>query len=67
GAFLGPLNSLLTIFVGSVIGALIFGPISLKTKKLVPFGVFLAVGAAVVYLWGDDMVRWYATRVLGLY
>ena len=46
---------------------MIFGPISLKTKKLVPFGVFLAVGAAVVYLWGDELVRWYATRVLGLY
>lgn len=67
GAFLGPLGSLLTIFVGSVIGALIFGPISLKTKKLVPFGVFLALGAAIVYVWGDDMVAWYAERILGLY
>jgi leader peptidase (prepilin peptidase)/N-methyltransferase len=67
GAFLAPLGSLLTIFVGSVIGALIFGPISLKTKKLVPFGVFLALGAAIVYVWGDYMVAWYAERVLGLY
>ncbi len=50
-----------------MIGAAIFGPISLKTKKLVPFGVFLALGAAVVYLWGDDMVLWYRYRVLGLY
>ncbi len=66
GAFLGPLGALLTIFVGSVIGAAIFGPISLKTKKLVPFGVFLAVGAAVVYLWGDEMVLWYRYRILGL-
>jgi leader peptidase (prepilin peptidase)/N-methyltransferase len=67
GAFLGPLHALLTIFVGSLVGALIFGPISLKTKKLVPFGVFLALGAAVVYIWGDELVRWYATSVLGLY
>jgi len=66
GAFLGPLYSLLTIFVGSAVGAVIFGPIGLKTGKLVPFGVFLAVGAAVVYLWGADMVDWYATKVLGL-
>ena len=66
GAFLGPLYSLLTIFVGSAVGAVIFGPIGLKTGKLVPFGVFLAVGAAVVYLWGGDMVNWYATRILGL-
>jgi len=66
GAFLGPLYSLLTIFVGSAIGAVIFGPIGLKTGKLVPFGVFLALGAAVVYVWGGDMVGWYATRILGL-
>jgi leader peptidase (prepilin peptidase)/N-methyltransferase len=66
GAFLGPLYALLTIFVGSLVGAVIFGPIGLKTGKLVPFGVFLAVGAAVVLLWGDAMVGWYATNVLGL-
>jgi leader peptidase (prepilin peptidase)/N-methyltransferase len=66
GAFLGPLHALLTIFVGSLVGAVIFGPIGLKTGKLVPFGVFLALGAAVVYVWGDAMVAWYATRVLAL-
>jgi leader peptidase (prepilin peptidase)/N-methyltransferase len=66
GAFLGPLHALLTIFVGSAIGAVIFGPIGLKTGKLVPFGVFLALGAAVVYLWGDAMVGWYASQILGL-
>ncbi len=66
GAFLGPLYALLTIFVGSAIGAVIFGPIGLKTGKLVPFGVFLALGAAVVFLWGDAMVSWYATNILGL-
>ncbi len=66
GAFLGPLNAVLTIFVGSVIGAVIFGPIALKTGRLVPFGVFLAVGAAVVLVWGDAMVGWYVTHMLGL-
>jgi leader peptidase (prepilin peptidase)/N-methyltransferase len=66
GAFLGPLYALLTIFVGSLVGAVIFGPIGLKTGKLVPFGVFLAVGAAVVLLWGDAMVGWYATHILGM-
>lgn len=66
GAFLGPLYTLLTIFVGSAVGALIFGPISLKTKKLVPFGVFLAVGALLVMLWGREMVGWYVGSVLGL-
>lgn len=66
GAFLGPLNALLTIFVGSAVGAVIFGPIGLKTGKLVPFGVFLALGAGIVLLWGDAMVGWYSTRILGL-
>ncbi len=66
GAFVGPLHALLTIFVGSLVGALIFGPIGLKTGKLVPFGVFLSLGAGIVYIWGNDMVSWYASRFLGL-
>lgn len=66
GAFMGPLHAILTIFVGSAIGAVIFGPIGLKTGKLVPFGIFLALGAAVVFVFGDSMVAWYAERVLGL-
>jgi leader peptidase (prepilin peptidase)/N-methyltransferase len=66
GAFLGPLYALLTIFVGSLVGAVIFGPIGLKTGKLVPFGVFLAIGAAIVLVWGDAMVAWYFETVLGL-
>jgi leader peptidase (prepilin peptidase)/N-methyltransferase len=61
GAILG----LLTVFVGSVVGAVIFGPIGLKTGKLVPFGIFLAVGAAVVYVWGDALINWYAIWSLG--
>ena len=65
GAFLGPFNALLTCFVGALVGTVVFGPVSLKTKKLVPFGVFLAVGAAVVFFWGDAMVRWYTRGLLG--
>jgi leader peptidase (prepilin peptidase)/N-methyltransferase len=67
GAFLGPGYAMLAIFVGSVVGAVIFGPVGLKTGKLVPFGLFLAVGAAVVFIWGDAMVNWYLTTVLDLY
>jgi prepilin signal peptidase PulO-like enzyme (type II secretory pathway) len=63
GAFLGPLHGVLTVFVGSVIGAVVFGPIGLKTGKLVPFGIFLALAAAVVYVWGEALVSWYATLV----
>ncbi len=59
GAFLGPLGALMTIFLGALTGSIIFGPISLKTGKLVPFGVFLALGAAVTFLFGDPLVVWY--------
>lgn len=65
GFLYGAILGLLTVFVGSVVGAVIFGPIGLKTGKLVPFGVFLAVGAAVVYLWGDALVNWYSIWSLG--
>ncbi len=64
GAFLGPLGSMLTIFLGALAGSVIFGPISLKTGKLVPFGVFLALGAAVTFLFGDWLIEWY-TGFLG--
>ena len=59
GAFLGPAGVVLTVFLGSLVGVLIFGPISYRTGKLVPFGIFLAVGAAVTYGWGDPLVDWY--------
>jgi leader peptidase (prepilin peptidase)/N-methyltransferase len=65
GAFLGIQGVFLTLFLGSLLGTLVFGPISLKTKKLVPFGVFLAVGAAVTYGWGEALLDWYAGWAFG--
>ncbi len=59
GAFLGVQGVLLSLFLGAFMGAAIFGPISLKTGKLVPFGIFLALGAAVAYGFGDPLVGWY--------
>jgi leader peptidase (prepilin peptidase)/N-methyltransferase len=64
GAFLGPAGAMLTIFLGALAGTLIFGPISLKTKKEVPFGVFLALGAAITFLFGDTLVQGYRTAFL---
>jgi leader peptidase (prepilin peptidase)/N-methyltransferase len=66
GAFLGPMGSILTIFFGALVGTIIFLPISLRTKKLVPFGIFLAVGAAVTEVWGTAIVTWYRVDMLGL-
>lgn len=66
GAFLGAPRTLLTIFLGALLGSVIFGPIAIKTKKLVPFGIFLAAGAALAYAWGDALIAWYFVSVLGM-
>ncbi len=66
GSFLGLAGVLLTIFLGALLGTLLFGPISLKSKRLVPFGVFLSTGAALAYGWGDQMVGWYFSAILGM-
>jgi leader peptidase (prepilin peptidase)/N-methyltransferase len=66
GAFLGWQGVLLTIFLGALAGTAIFLPLSLLGKKrLVPFGVFLAVGAAVTYVVGPALIAWYR-RYLGV-
>jgi leader peptidase (prepilin peptidase) / N-methyltransferase len=65
GSFLGWTGVLMTVFGGALIGAVIFGPISLKKKILVPFGVFLSLAAVVVFVVGDDLARWYLDMVLG--
>jgi len=66
GAFLGVPGVFLTLFLGSVVGLVVFGPISAVTKKLIPFGIFLAAGAAVTYGWGEFIVGWYLTSILGM-
>jgi len=59
GTFVGWQGALLTIFLGSLFGTLIFAPISLKTKKLVPFGVFLAIGGTVALYFGRALIQKY--------
>jgi len=64
GAFLGWQGTLLTVFLGALIGSLIFVPLSLMGhKRLVPFGIFLAVGAAATYMVGPAVLDWYAGYV----
>lgn len=66
GAFVGWQGVLLTVFLGALLGTLIFLPLALLgRKKLVPFGVFLAVGAAATYLFGPAILTWYG-RYLGV-
>jgi leader peptidase (prepilin peptidase)/N-methyltransferase len=66
GAFVGWQGVLLTIFLGALIGSLIFLPLMLLgRKKLVPFGIFLAVGAAVTYELGPAIIGWYSRYLTG--
>jgi leader peptidase (prepilin peptidase) / N-methyltransferase len=64
GAFLGPYGVLLTVFIGALVGTLIFAPISYRSKKLVPFGIFLAVGAAITEPFGEALIDWYVRSFL---
>jgi leader peptidase (prepilin peptidase)/N-methyltransferase len=64
GAFLGPIGVLLTIFLGALFGTIIFTPISYRTGKLVPFGIFLALGAAITEPFGQAMIDWYVRSFL---
>lgn len=62
GAFLGWPGVLLTIFLGAFLGSVIFVPLSLAgNKKLVPFGIFLSLGAATAYLAGPALIGWYTS------
>jgi len=59
GSFVGWKGVLLTVFLGALLGSLIFVPLSLRKKRLVPFGVFLALGAALTFVFGETIIAWY--------
>jgi leader peptidase (prepilin peptidase)/N-methyltransferase len=76
GAALGPARTLLTVFVGAAVGAVVFlvvvVPIVwLRSKRLrrpfemplVPFGVFLAPAALITLLLGNRLIAWYLARL----
>jgi leader peptidase (prepilin peptidase)/N-methyltransferase len=65
GSFVGWQGVLLTVFAGAALGSLIFVPLSFKKKRLVPFGVFLAVGAAVAFVFGAAIIAWYGHFLKG--
>jgi prepilin signal peptidase PulO-like enzyme (type II secretory pathway) len=56
---------LLTIFVGALLGSAFYLPLMVINVKQwrryeLPFGVFLALAAAVTFVFGDAMTSWYA-------
>lgn len=61
GAFTGPWGVVLTVFLGALAGLLAYLKLRLLTgtRQLLPFGVFLAVGAAITLWWGEALLDWY--------
>ena len=59
GAFLGWQGALLTVFLGALVGTIVFVPIALRSEKLVPFGLFLALGAGLAFDAGRPLIDWY--------
>lgn len=66
GAFVGVPGVALTVFLGSVLALLVYGPVAALSKRLIPLGVFLAAAGAVAWAWGQALVHWYLTSVVGL-
>jgi leader peptidase (prepilin peptidase)/N-methyltransferase len=67
GAFLGWRGVLMTVFLGSVAGTVVYLPALLRRErhKEVPFGVYLAAGAMASLLFGERLIRWYTAFVFG--
>jgi leader peptidase (prepilin peptidase)/N-methyltransferase len=69
GAFLGWRGVLVTLLVGSLLGASVGGlRIALRRAEAgvpIPFGPFLAVGAIVALYWGDQLISWYIDLAAG--
>lgn len=68
GAFLGWQGVLFTLFTASILGAvagvLVMVIFSRDSKYALPFGPFLAVGAALYLFYGDFLIEWYIQSVL---
>ncbi|HEY7637031.1 MAG TPA: prepilin peptidase [Gemmatimonadales bacterium] len=66
GAFLGWQGMLLTVFIGAFLGSVVFVPLALAGRRqLVPFGIFLSVGALITYLVGHRIIVWYTAYLTG--
>ena len=70
GAFVGWKNVLLTVFLGALAGTVVYIPLLLRDlrsmrRREIPFGVFLAVGAAITFVVGESIISWYQQFVHG--
>ncbi len=64
GAFLGWRGVLMTVFLGALVGTLVYLPFLFRAKKpLVPFGIYLALGAFTALVAGGRLSAWYAAFI----
>lgn len=70
GMVLGLKLTVLSLFLASFIGLLVLLPIQLiknnRESVPFPFGPFIAMGAWIAYLWGNDLVGLYV-KWLGMH
>ena len=63
----GPLNSILLLFISSVIGTISSIPFiisgKINKKATIPFGPFLIIGAIIVFFFGAQMINWYKSKL----
>ena len=67
GAFLGWRLTLLTLFLGVISGSITGVLLMLKRRErnlqmLLPFGIFLGIGAIIALLVGKYLIAWYASQ-----
>jgi leader peptidase (prepilin peptidase)/N-methyltransferase len=65
GAFVGWQGVLLTVFLGALLGTIIYVPLTVFGRQRdVPFGVFLSAAAAVTWVSGPEIIAWYRAFAL---
>jgi leader peptidase (prepilin peptidase) / N-methyltransferase len=69
GAFLGYPRTLLTLFIGVLTGSITGVTLMLWRREqnmqmLLPFGIFLGIGALVSLLGGHEIINWYISRFM---
>ena len=68
GLFAGISNTMVAIFLASLLGILLQGSLILSGRRdksrYFPFGPYLIIGALIAILWGERMMGWYIGLVM---
>jgi leader peptidase (prepilin peptidase)/N-methyltransferase len=69
GAFLGPVNIVLTIFLSAILGSIIALAAMVIFKKSrndrqISFGPFLSAAGIIVMFYGKELIYWYKNAIL---